>query len=278
MKEKRDCKIVQDLLPNYVENLTNEETNSFIEEHLKECDECKKVLENMRKDFQTNSIKQDNREVKYIKKYNSKLKLLRIVLLIIIILFVITVGRKTIILTKLSNKAQECQNSQNYYLKLESFGEGKMTITEAYYKQEKSLVTITSYSKETQETKQVLYKSGDEKISLIDNGKTKILKEMGEISVQPISFTSDVFLDNFYMALTTSIDKISLNGRECYIIKDGNTEKFIDVNTGLAIKMIDNQNNKTVDYKYEYGIVKDSDVERPDTTGYTLACLAKKIQ
>ena len=27
MKEKRDCKIVQDLLPNYIENLTNEETN-----------------------------------------------------------------------------------------------------------------------------------------------------------------------------------------------------------------------------------------------------------
>ena len=51
-------------------------------------------------------------------------------------------------------------------------------------------------------------------------------------------------------------------------IADSNTEKFIDVNTGLAIKMIDNQNNQTVDYKYEYGIVTDSDVERPDTTGY----------
>ena len=37
MKEKRDCKIIQDLLPNYIEKLTNEETNNFIEEHLKEC-------------------------------------------------------------------------------------------------------------------------------------------------------------------------------------------------------------------------------------------------
>ena len=36
MKEKRNCKIVQDLLPNYIENLTNQETNSFIEEHLKD--------------------------------------------------------------------------------------------------------------------------------------------------------------------------------------------------------------------------------------------------
>ena len=45
MKEKKDCKIVQDLLPNYIENLTNEETNKFIDEHLKECNECQKIFE-----------------------------------------------------------------------------------------------------------------------------------------------------------------------------------------------------------------------------------------
>ncbi len=75
MKEKRDCKIVQDLLPNYIENLTNEETNNFIEEHLKECDECKKILENMKKDLKDGQTERDNREVNYIKKYNNKLKL-----------------------------------------------------------------------------------------------------------------------------------------------------------------------------------------------------------
>ena len=63
MKEKRDCKIVQDLLPNYIENLTSKETNNFIEEHLKECDECQKILENMKKDLQTDSVKRDNRAV-----------------------------------------------------------------------------------------------------------------------------------------------------------------------------------------------------------------------
>ena len=47
MKE-RDCKIVQDLLPNYIEKLTNEETNKFIEEHLKTCEECKKIYDNMK--------------------------------------------------------------------------------------------------------------------------------------------------------------------------------------------------------------------------------------
>ena len=37
----KNCKIVQDLLPNYIEKLTSDETNIFIEKHLKECEDCK---------------------------------------------------------------------------------------------------------------------------------------------------------------------------------------------------------------------------------------------
>ncbi len=96
----------------------------------------------------------------------------------------------------------------------------------------------------------------------------KILKEVQDIIVNPISFISNNFFINLYTAITTNIDKVNLNGKECYIIRDGDTEKFIDVKTGIAIKEIDNENNRTVDYKYEYGIVKDSNVTRPDTTGY----------
>ena len=42
---KKECKIVQDLLPSYVDKLTNEETNQYIEEHLKE---CKELLESVK--------------------------------------------------------------------------------------------------------------------------------------------------------------------------------------------------------------------------------------
>ena len=62
-------------------------------------------------------------------------------------LFVIFVGRKNFYTYNLSNKAEKSQNSQNYYLKLENYNEGQIRITEAYYKEEKSLITITSYSK-----------------------------------------------------------------------------------------------------------------------------------
>ena len=44
MKERKNCKIVQDLLPNYIERLTNDVTNQYIEEHISTCAECKEVF------------------------------------------------------------------------------------------------------------------------------------------------------------------------------------------------------------------------------------------
>ena len=52
MENKEKCKIVQDLLPNYIDKLTSEETNSFVEKHLEECNECHEIIENMKKDFE----------------------------------------------------------------------------------------------------------------------------------------------------------------------------------------------------------------------------------
>ena len=73
MKNEKNCKIIQDLLPNYIENLTNEETNIFIEEHLNTCSNCKIILENMRNDLKITNLHRDNREIKYMKKYSNKI-------------------------------------------------------------------------------------------------------------------------------------------------------------------------------------------------------------
>lgn len=86
MKDKKDCKIVQDLLPNYIEKLTNEETNLFIKEHINECNECQKVLENMQKELNVDTSKRDKREVKYIKKYSKKLRVLEITIILILLI------------------------------------------------------------------------------------------------------------------------------------------------------------------------------------------------
>ncbi len=106
MKEKRDCKIVQDMLPNYIERLTTVETNQYIEEHLKDCENCQKVLDNMKKEILLDNKKRDKREINYIKKFNKKMRILEILLLGIFLLYLLVVGRRTWIMVSLSEKAK----------------------------------------------------------------------------------------------------------------------------------------------------------------------------
>ena len=115
MKEKKNCKIVQDLLPNYIEKLTNDETNIFIEEHLKECEECRNILENMKIELKVDVQNRVNREVKYIKKYNSRIRLLEMIILIALLLFVTLAVRKIAIISGLSDKAEKTRATTNYH-------------------------------------------------------------------------------------------------------------------------------------------------------------------
>ena len=157
MSRKNECKIVQDLLPNYVEGLTNEETNLFIEEHLRECNTCKKMFNNMKTEIQKPDKEVNKNEVNYIKKYNIKLKTLKIIIIIILIIFITILGRKTIILSSLSEKAKENQSYDNYYIKLNSYQGDYFITTEIYNKGEDYLRTWTRFSTDTQEIQKMIY-------------------------------------------------------------------------------------------------------------------------
>lgn len=276
MKEKRDCKIVQDLLPIYIENLTNEETNNFIEEHLRNCSECKTVLENMKKEIPVSTTQKDNREVKYMKKYSKKLKTLKYALLIIIILYVILVGRRTFIMASLSKKAVENQMNDNYYVRLYSYQGDTLTITESYNKGEDYLTTHTRVVNGNNIQKISYYKKGEEQLFIIEaDGKKQILNSetMAGGHILPVTYVSDGILANLQYALITGIDSTYCNGKECYVIKGKNYERYIDKETGLAVRNIEKsnkeitrQNDIVVDYEYKFNIVKDSDIVKPDTS------------
>ncbi len=278
MKEKRDCKIVQDLLPNYIENLTNEETNRFIEEHLKECPECQKVLENMQKEIKVSTTKRDDREVKYIKKYNKKLKILKYALLIIILIYVIAVGRRTIIMSSLSGKATENQINDNYYVRLYSYQGDTLTITESYNKGEDYLTTLTKVVNGSNIQKITYYRKGAEQLFMTESeGKKYVLNAETMIGghILPVTYVADGILANLKYALITGIDSTYCNGKECYVIKENSYERYIDKETGLAVRNIEKSNKEitrkndaVVDYEYKFNIVKDSDIVKPDTTGY----------
>ncbi|MDO5715769.1 MAG: zf-HC2 domain-containing protein [Tissierellia bacterium] len=65
--EKNKCKIVQDLLPLYVDGVVHEKTKEFIEKHLKECNDCKQLLKDMTEEVQL-PLEQEDSFLKHFKK------------------------------------------------------------------------------------------------------------------------------------------------------------------------------------------------------------------
>ena len=275
MRENKKCKIVQDLLPNYIEKLTNEETNQFIEEHLKKCEKCKKVLENMQKDIQLNAEKQDKREVKYMKKYSNKMKVLKYILLALIVIYIVVVLRRTFIMFSLSEKAKENKSYDNYYAKIYSYQGDSLIITESYNKGGNYLTTMTRITEDgKQKTKLTFYNKDNEKIALLESGEEKYIlnsETTAGWNVSPVTYVADSFLTNMELAFIIGVDSDYCNGKECYVVKGSNYERYIDKETGLAIRNIDKnigQSDRIVDYEYTFNIVEDRDIVKPDTVGY----------
>lgn len=69
MKDSVTCAMIKDLLPNYLEGLTSEETNTGIKEHIKECSECAAIMESMREpERDENEIYEEKAEIDFLKK------------------------------------------------------------------------------------------------------------------------------------------------------------------------------------------------------------------
>lgn len=86
MTKKHLCKIVEDLLPNYIEKMTSSETNEIIEKHLEKCKLCKDKLNYMKSEIILDKV--DDREINYLKTIKRKncFKILMVVLVAIIII------------------------------------------------------------------------------------------------------------------------------------------------------------------------------------------------
>lgn len=305
MKE-RDCKIVQDLLPNYIEKLTNEETNKFIEEHLKTCEECKKIYDNMKKDLNVDNKIKEKKKVKFLKKYRDKLRILEIIILIIVVAFVVNTGRKMYIITDLNNKAEEYTTSTNYhrtsysldngnYNKSEVFSLGdkkKLILTTVTEDGEKEVVTTygtkigtvpdTPYAKTyppLETYKQNIYKVTDtEKTAMLD-------VEVGmSVDNQEAFWGIENTKDLIMTAITSSISKTTFNGNECYYVSGTpailpNASMYVNKDTGLLISTMaseyenpDGERGRIAgtEYEYEFGTVTEDDFIEPDISEYTI--------
>lgn len=136
---KNECKIVKDLLPNYIEDLTSKETSEFLENHIETCKDCKDTLDLLRGDKKEEEQKEERieeEELKHLKKYNRRMTILKsiavVLALFIIISLPVTIRKKKEndkayakgeyvynIIQVAKNKSEELKNEKNLEVSIE---------------------------------------------------------------------------------------------------------------------------------------------------------------
>ena len=286
MKEKKDCKIVQDLLPNYIDKLTSKETNIYIEEHINGCKECKKILDNMQKDIQLQEKKLEKKKVKYIKKYNHKLRILKTtllsIILILVVLFIAFPGRNMVIIKSLEDKFEVYeQQSDNVYIKVLEYDDSNLQLTyENYYKDNRVKYVVTNPEVNIKIT-QYFYPNEIKEFIEESEGKRLIIEPReNKIELPPLMnyFYSDSFIATLGMSMDYKITTSDVNGKECYVFSRTYAKTKIDIyiekDTGLVLQSTQSRSTEgeifLTQYEYSFGTVTDEDMQELDVTEYTI--------
>ena len=73
MNKNIPCEVIRDLFPSHIDGLTSPVTEELIEEHLKECEDCRKALAAMRSSSGTGEVPEtDKKEIDFLKKNKKK--------------------------------------------------------------------------------------------------------------------------------------------------------------------------------------------------------------
>jgi len=109
---KLPCEVVRDLFPSYIDELTNEVTNHMIEEHLKECETCRKVLSFM-KDTEAEPVEDvnDKEEIDFLRKArkSNRKKIIVAVVAALAMLLLIIIISNCFFGTAISSEYVACQ-------------------------------------------------------------------------------------------------------------------------------------------------------------------------
>lgn len=264
MNTNKKCKLIQDLLPNYIERMTSEETNQFIEKHLNECNECDNVYKNMNKELCIKEKKIDEKKINIFKKINTEMKILKVIILIIIIILLGIFIVKIVNINKIESLSEKI-NYNNYYERIVETTEKYTKRIEYYQNNDNFIIISTKINKDNIIEKIIEYKYNGKEYRYIEKNGQEIVNE-GEIHIEPLEqyqFLNRNFIGNIGLALTPgTLRNITLHNKTCYLLKVENYLNFIDKETGLTIKEINIANNSVIDYTYSFGNVKNEEIEK----------------
>ena len=88
---KLSCNVIRDLLPLYAENLTSEESNALVDEHLCGCDECAKQLGILKK-AQAIPVETDAPGLKKIRKAIVRRRVLAVTMAVMLVITLVLVA------------------------------------------------------------------------------------------------------------------------------------------------------------------------------------------
>lgn len=289
MEKNKECNIVKDLMPNYIDELLSSESKLFVEEHIGKCSKCKKVFTNMSEKLDEENRNEKNkidRDIKFAKKYNYKINILKLIIFVIITILVYLFLRNAIILIKLSRNAEHYFNLDNYYLKYYQYDLNTITIIESYNKEGKYLRKLTSYDKSNSEEIYIINELFDGKNSnyFYDNGKETFVAEKNIIpNMMPDSnyLTNDIFIF-IKNCILCNIKSVYCNGVECYRLtnyyssklnnNDEDVYMYVDKQTGMIVRIsgevtgqLDSNSkyteyNMIQDFYYSFNSVEDTDL------------------
>lgn len=304
MEKKVECEIVQDLLLGYVDNTLNEKSKKLVEKHLIECEGCKKRLAEMENDIKENEFN-EQKQIDYLKKIRRKNKIKSIIFAIVIILIicVIIYLNKFIMINNIVNKAKKTLETNNFYREsMEILGDNQTSVIKEYYKDGKYKQVWQIYSDEGVKTQSVQYltENSNEVLTIYEDEKkaTRQTDDFAKMLSTTNALKGNPFIqahENIIMKLGTAFimsihtDRYGSN-KEYYVIrnqfeKTKAWEIHVDKETGLVIQETNSGSAKeffpgtevvkrvrdvTQEYKYEFGIVTDEDVEVPNLSEYTI--------
>lgn len=283
---KKECEIVRDLLPNYVEDLVGNQTKEFIETHIAECTECKEIFNNMQGNIiqeSENDFLEEKVEINQIKRYRRKMTTLKIIslifLLTIITLFISFVTiyiPKYCIISKIYDEIQENKNMNNYKFTMTQYyitsnDEKINSFTDEYYYKDGTFKS-ESYSNKSKKiinygsiyNEDVIYK--DYNTNIVFNNTTYPYKTKGSI----FNCFNDIenYMQNKLSIINLKMKEDTYNNKDCYVILFGKSRKlWIDKQIMLPIREIQKNNEKTNferTFLIEENIVSDNDILPPD--------------
>lgn len=280
---KTECEIIHDLLPNYIENLLSEKTKIYVDNHIKNCNECKNYLEMIReeKEKEDNIDKQEQKiELDYLKKYRRKMLVFKIAsfilllfLLIISTIFVIRFCKVNSIINNANNKIQELSLIDNYSVHTSLYHidyktkKQYITYNEYYYKDGKYKETSNIYGinfKIQGDTSSLHYGNAyndDQSERYINN-----LFNSYSLYLQDLGFFNNIKV-RAGLVLNETVREEKFSETDCYIFRTETPEYYketwIDKYSLVPIKEIQEVYGKTYDEKiisFLIGEVKSEDI------------------